>query len=54
MDIKLLGQAALNNYEAYQKSLYYNLIANSYESATIKEEVYNKALEVLDINLDSF
>ena len=51
---QLLGQAALNNYEAYQKSLYYNLIANSYESATIKEEVYNKALEVLDINLDSF
>ena len=51
---QLLGQAALNNYEAYQKSLYYNLIANSYESATQKEEVYNKALEVLDINLDSF
>ena len=41
-------------YEAYQKSLYYNLIANSYESGTQKEEVYNKALEVLDINLDSF
>lgn len=51
---QLLGQAALNNYEAYQKSLYYNLIANSYESGTQKEEVYNKALEVLDINLDSF
>lgn len=30
------------------------MIANSYESATQKEEVYNKALEVLDINLDSF
>lgn len=51
---QLLGQAALNNYEAYQKSLYYNLIANSYESTEKKEETYNKALDVLDINLDSF
>lgn len=51
---QLLGQAALNNYEAYQKSLYYNLIANSYESSVKKEETYNKALEALDINLDSF
>ena len=29
---QLLGQAALNNYEAYQKSLYYNLIAKDRKS----------------------
>lgn len=50
----LLGQAALNDYENYQKSFYYNLIANSYQDLGKKEEIYNKSLEELDINLDSY
>lgn len=51
---QLLGQAALNNYDNYQESFYYNLIANSYEELNKKEEIYNKSLEKLDINLDTY
>lgn len=51
---QLLGQAALNDYKNYQDSFYYNLIANSYQDLTKKEEIYNKSLEKLDINLDSY
>ena len=50
----LLGQAALNDYENYQKSFYYNLIANSYQDLSKKEEIYNKSLKELDINLDTY
>lgn len=50
----LLGQAALNDYENYQDSFYFNLIANSYQDLSKKEETYNKSLEKLDINLDSY
>ena len=51
----LLAQGALNKYEDYKKSLYYNLIANSYELGSAeREDAYNKALEALNINLDSY
>ncbi len=49
-----LAQANLNNYNEYKKSLYYNLIANSYEDNTEKIDTYFKALEVNSINLDSY
>lgn len=49
-----LAQANLNKYSEYKKSLYYNLIANSYEDNNTKVDTYFKALEVNDINLDSF
>ncbi len=49
-----LAQANLNNYSKYKKSLYYNLIANSYDDNNKKIETYFNALEVNDINLDSF
>ncbi len=49
-----LAQANLNNYDKYKKSLYYNLIANSYEDNNKKIETYFKALEVNDTNLDSY
>lgn len=51
---QLLGQAALNDYDNYKKSFYYNLIANSYEESDQKEETYRKALKVLRLNLDSY
>lgn len=51
---QLLGQAALNNYKKYQESFYYNLIANSYDDLSKKEEIYNKSLEKLNINLDTY
>ena len=51
----LLAQTALNNLEACQKSQYYNMIANSYPAGSQERiDTYNKALDVLDINLDSF
>lgn len=49
-----LAQANLNNYDKYKKSLYYNLIANSYEDSNAKIDTYFKALEVNSINLDSY
>ena len=49
-----LAQANLNKYSEYKKSLYYNLIANSYEDNNAKIDTYFKALEINDINLDSF
>lgn len=50
----LLGQAALNDYEKCQKSFYYNLIANSYTDLKAKEDIYNKSLEEMNINLDTY
>lgn len=50
----LLAQGALNDYEAYQKSFYYNLIADSYNDLDIKEAGLNKSLQILNINLDTF
>lgn len=49
----LLGQAGLNDYDKYSKSFYYNLIANSYADGN-KEEVYRKALNEWNLNLDSY
>ncbi len=49
-----LGQANLNNLEQYRKSLYYDLIANSYTDDEQKLDVYFKSLEVNDINLDTY
>lgn len=50
----LLGQAGLNQKEPFFKSLYLNLLANSYENQNEKISVYNKALESSKINLDSY
>lgn len=50
----LLGQANINNYEAYKKSLYINLVANSYNDVGIKAEAYKKALGINNLNLDSY
>lgn len=50
----LLGQAGLNQKEPFFKSLYLNLLANSYEDNNEKINVYNKALESSKINLDSY
>ncbi len=49
-----LAQANLNNYSAYKKSLYYNLIADSYSDNNAKVDTYFKALETNSINLDSY
>ncbi len=49
-----LAQANLNNYPAFKQSYYYNLIANSYTDKDQKLSTYNKALEVNDLNLDSW
>lgn len=49
-----LGQANLNRLDQYKKSLYYNLIANSYTDNDKKLDSYFKALEVNDLNLDSY
>ncbi len=50
----VLAQANLNDYDHYKESLYYNLLANSYEDTRMKVEVYKKALEVENLNLDSY
>lgn len=50
----ILGQAALNHYDEFKESYYYNLLANSYTSNETKLRVYNKALEVFNLNLDSY
>lgn len=49
-----LGQANLNRYEDYKKSLYLNLTANSYTDDNKKLETYFKSLEVNNINLDTY
>ena len=50
----LLAQDALNDYDNYLKSMFYNLIANSYETGSEKhEEALNKSLECYSKNLDS-
>ena len=49
----LLAQSALDNAN-YEKSYYYNLQANSYSNPEDKIKAYNKSLEALNINLDSF
>ncbi len=49
-----LGQANLNRYEDYKKSLYLNLAANSYTDNNKKLETYFKSLEVNNINLDTY
>ena len=49
-----MGQAALNDYDHYNKSFYYNLIANSYGESNRKEDTYRKALEAFKLNLDSY
>lgn len=50
----LLAQGALNDYENYKKSFYYNLISNSYSDYKIKEKILEKSLECLNINLDTY
>lgn len=49
-----LGQENLNNYDKYKKSLYYNLIANSYTDDNKKLETYFKSLEINNLNLDTY
>lgn len=49
-----LGQANLNRLEQYKKSLYYNLTANSYSNNNQKLATYRKALEINDLNLDTY
>lgn len=49
-----LAQENLNHYDEYKKSLYYNLIANSYTENEKKLDTYFEALEVNDKNLDSY
>ena len=41
-------------YANYQKATIYNLLADSYTDEARKEEAYNKALSVQNINYDSF
>ena len=38
----------------FKKSFYYNLISNSYSDYKIKEEILEKSLECLNINLDTY
>ena len=49
-----LAQDNLNNYSKYKKSLYLNLLANSYSNANIKINIYNKSIEENSINLDTY
>ncbi len=49
-----LAQENLNNYEKYKKSVYYNLVANSYTDNNKKLETYLESLKVNDINLDTY
>ncbi len=51
---EILAQANLNDYDNYKKSLYYNLLANSYTDFESKEKIYMKALEEEKLNLDSY
>lgn len=49
-----LAQANLNEYDKYQKSLYYNLTTNSYTDHDKKLEAHFKSLEVNKLNLDTY
>ena len=49
-----LAQENLNRYDDYKKSLYLNLLANSYSDNNKKIEIYNLALDSININLDSY
>ena len=49
-----LAQDNLNNYDKYKKSLYINLLANSYSDNTTKVNIYKKAIDQMNINLDSY
>lgn len=49
----ILAQDALNNYNCYLKSMYYNLIANSYRNSDLKEEAFTKSLEAYNKNVDA-
>lgn len=51
----LLSQAAINDFEKYQYSQELVMLANSYSGDLVKqEEIYLKALEVQNINLDAW
>lgn len=50
----ILAQANLNDYENYTKSVWYNLLANSYTNNQDKLKVYNKSLEIQPLNLDTY
>lgn len=50
----LLAQKALDDYDNLIKAQYYNYLADVYKNDTEKQiEIYNKALEVQNYNLDS-
>jgi len=49
-----LAQANLNRYEQFKKSIYLNLLANSYSDSEKKVEIYNLALAANELNLDSY
>ena len=49
-----LAQENLNRYDEYKKSLYLNLLANSYNDNNKKIDIYNLALNEININLDSY
>lgn len=49
-----LAQDNLERYADYKKSVYLNLLANSYENKEDKIAIYNKSLEVDNINLDTY
>lgn len=49
----ILAQDALNNYDCYLESMYYNLIANSYSDSERKEEAFTKSLEAYNKNVDA-
>ena len=44
---EILAQANLNDYDNYKKSLYYNLLANSYSDFENKEKIYSLANKYL-------
>lgn len=50
----ILAQANLNDYENYTKSVWYNLLANSYKDNQDKLKAYNKSLEIQPLNLDTY
>lgn len=50
----LLAQHALNDYAKLEKAMLYNYLADVYKSEPEKQiEIYNKALEIQNYNLDS-
>lgn len=50
----LLAQDALNNYDSYLNSMFYNLLANSYKKGSTQHELaLNESLKCYNKNLDS-